>query len=668
MEYFNNILCISGKELIISEQNPNGFISLALFKKWKRDGVKVVRRACYGQPALVDFSTIPPQYKNTISQALGLPEENAALTPFKNKIITDPKAVTYYSNYQLADGRYLPDQTQKEYVVNASVLNAVDQVLKDGLQARAKLGKRVNGFWQKASVALNNLRVELGHTLPTNEISLKRRYDKYLKEGYKGLISDKFCNENSRKVSDQLENLILSLYAMPNKPFASDVNQLYTRFLTGDIEVADRKTGELFNPANFMQNGEPIEISRATVWNYLNKPHNRIKVDKVRSGAHRYNSTHRPHHHRHAPEFSFSKITMDDRDLPRKCVNGKWVKAYYAYDVSSGCIIGRAYSLNKDEELFLDCMRDMFRLIDREGFGMPLEVEVENHLVNKFFEDLEQMFPFVRVCNPGNSQEKHAEHLNRAKKYQVEKKNHSSIGRWWSKHEAYQTDRDKINDEFVEKMFTYERLVADDIADCIQFNNQPHPKQKKYPGKTRWQVLIENMNPTAPHVSKALVYKCIGEHTVTTLTRNQYVQVQYTKYQIANLTILDKLAPNNYTVDAYYLPDSEGMIGEVFLYQNNRFICKADKIVEYNTSKAEWTENDKASYIKQSEFVSSFDKLVKEGKNKLASPVIIEKSTLTEAISTPVEVIPQTSNDDSIESLLNDHDNQNYEDRAINNL
>jgi hypothetical protein len=360
---------------------------------------------------------------------------------------------------------------------------------------------------------------------------------------------------------------------------------------------------------------------------------------------------------------------MDDRDLPRKCVNGKWLKAYYAYDVASGCVVGYSYSMDKDETLFLDCLRDLFRLIEREGFGMPMEVEVENHLVRKFFDDLAFMFPFVRICNPGNSQEKHAEHFNRAKKYGIEKKTQNGIGRWWSKHEAYTTDRDKVNDEFVEKVYTYERLVADDIQAVKDFNNQMHPKQKKYPGKTRWQVLAENMNPKSPDVSKPSVYKSIGEHTLTTINRNQYVTVQYEKYQIASIAVLDKLLPNNYSVDAYYLPDLEGMISEVFLFQNGTYLCKAEKIATYNTAKAEWTNADKDGFLHQSKYVSEFDKLAKDGKNELASPVIIEKEMLVAAVKQPVTIVkPIVLKSESIDDILNDHDGEDYATNAINNL
>ena len=58
MEYHNNILCVSGAELIISEANPNGLISLALWQKWTKEGVSVVRRGCYGKPSLIDLNNL----------------------------------------------------------------------------------------------------------------------------------------------------------------------------------------------------------------------------------------------------------------------------------------------------------------------------------------------------------------------------------------------------------------------------------------------------------------------------------------------------------------------------------------------------------------------------------------------------------------------------------
>lgn len=64
------------------------------------------------------------------------------------------------------------------------------------------------------------------------------------------------------------------------------------------------------------------------------------------------------------------------------------MKAYYAYDVASGCIVGYAYNRLKTADLFLDCVRNMFQTIERNGWYMPAQVEVEHHLVNNFADGL----------------------------------------------------------------------------------------------------------------------------------------------------------------------------------------------------------------------------------------------------------------------------------------
>lgn len=88
----------------------------------------------------------------------------------------------------------------------------------------------------------------------------------------------------------------------------------------------------------------------------------------------------RPHVHRESPEYSFSKVSFDDRDLPRKLKDSKQrPKAYYAYDVASQCVVGFSYSRKKDVDLVVDMFRNMFRLIERNGWGIPAQVEVENH-------------------------------------------------------------------------------------------------------------------------------------------------------------------------------------------------------------------------------------------------------------------------------------------------
>jgi len=639
-EYFNDTLCVRGSAVIISNNNQSGLISKDLWDKWVKRGSKLLQKGGNGRVSLMEFETVPPKYQILIKQKFGDPVEGANSSPFQDLLKTDDKAVTFYQEYTLSDGRNLPEPAQREYVVNASTLNVIKTIYINQKAARSARNGSMRFFWKYATSAIEKIQKVNGHTLSANQRILQRQFDKYVNEGYAGLISGKYCNQNRRKVNEDIERLLMSLYTMPNKPFGCEVHEMYTMFLNGKIQPVDQKTGEVFDPENYKKAGYPIEIARSTVWNYLNQPENRAVVDRKRNGQFQYNNMHRPHAHRKAPNYSFSKISMDDRDLPRKINDGKRVKAYYAYDVTSGAIIGYSHSRYKDEELFLDCMQNMFRLINSQGWGMPAEVEVENHLVNKFFDELGDLFPFVRICAPGNSQEKHAEHLNKAKKYGVEKKNHKGIGRWWAKSEAYRVDVGKVNDEFKETTYSYDRLVGDDFEDIKKYNNSLHPNQKKYAGLTRWEVLCNNLNPNLEKPELVRICKSIGEKTETSIRRNQYVTVQHAKYALPTVDVLRRLLPNNYEVDAYYLPDADGTISEVFIYQNGVFLCRCAKMELFNTAQVEQTDEDKEAFKNQQKYISSFDKLTKTRKDDLASIVVIDPHKINEIVETAeVEIV-----------------------------
>jgi len=614
-EYYNGILCVEAGALIDS-----GIISEPYYKKLKRDGwLNVLRRGCKGTPALVSYDSIPGKYKDEIKRQFGDPRAETKHRQFKDHVEMDGKAMEYFSKYRKPDGKNLDPDKINEYVANASIRNAINSVISDRIQLRRALGGRTTKIWEKIAEVVEELKCEYRHTLPGNYKNLKKKYKEYAAEGYVSLLHRNIGNDNSRKVSVDIERLILCLYTMPNKPYTSSVHELYMQFLGGSIDVVDRVTGEIFQRSEFYENGEPIALSEQTVWNYINDPKNRVLVDKVRTSGLEFKNTHQPHHHRIAPSFSLSKISLDDRDLPRKMPDGNRVKAYYAYDVASGIVVGASYSQSKDTTLFLDCLRDMFRFLDRNGMGTPMEVEVEHHIVNQFKKDIMKagvVFPFVRWCVPGNSQEKRAENFNRAKKYGYEKRYQVGIGRFYAKLEANRPKVEKVasetNDQYNDKRYTFNELVADDRAVIERYNNDLHPNQKRYKGLTRMQVLVQYQNPNVASIDRAILMRYLGEKTSTSIRRSQYVRVQYADYQITSPQILKKLSPNNYDVDTYWQMEADGNINSVWIWQGDEFICEAKKIVGYNEATAEQTAFDKDVIIEQRAFVTEFNNMVKD--------------------------------------------------------
>lgn len=139
-----------------------------------------------------------------------------------------------------------------------------------------------------------------------------------------------------------------------------------------------------------------------------------------------------------------------------------------------------------------------------------------------------------------------------------------------------------------------------------------HPNQKKFPGMTRWDVLCRCQNPDLAPWDKAVLYRFIGEHTETSIKQNAYLTVQYNQYRLSSPEIISKLEPRNYKVDAYWLPDADGNIGEVYVYQNGRLIDTCRMVARYNEATAEQTDADREAYTEQAKYVAQFDSMVRK--------------------------------------------------------
>lgn len=571
----------------------------------------------------------------------------------------DAKARDFYTRFRFDNGDTLPPEHIQEYTVNASVIEAVMRAMEDAtFMRKAMKAGPVN--WGELAGAISYYQAEFGHTLPVSSNRFKKRVNDFKANGYESLISRKFMNQNRRKVTYDIERLLLSIDAQPEQPFNTTVWEQYNLFVQGELELYDPETGEVLNPADFTdKDGNPLVLSPATVANYLNNPKNKALRGKLHMSQWDFNNAYRPYHLRSIGEYSLSKVSLDDRDLPRPMKDGNRVKAYYAYDVVSGAVVGYAYNRYKTTELFLDCMRNMFQTLDRNGMYIPAELEVEHHLVSDFADGLMQagtVFPLIRWCNPGNSREKRAEHKNREKKYGVEKRTQVGIGRWYAKLEANRPKEEKVYDEknntYKVKTYSYEELVADDIRAIQTFNAQPHPNQKRYPGMSRWDVLCAHQNPNLAPWDKAVLYRFIGQHTETTIRQNTYCTVMYNQYGLPSPEIIEKLEPRNYKVDAYYLPDADGTINEVYIYQNGRYIATCKPVARYNENTAEQTEYDKAAYTEQSKYVAQFDKMMKDGKIKRVGILAKEEAKLITEVQAEAVPLPTQAEEEDYSAYM----------------
>ena len=645
----------------LSEEELAPIMSIPNYKKLAaKEKINVVRSGRgLGGYVLVEIATMPLRFQERIKLKYGDMKEDVIRNWLGSHYHIDAKAREFYTRFRFDNGDALPPEHIQEYTVNASVIEAVMRAMEDAtFMRKAMKAGPVN--WGELAGAISYYQAEFGHTLPVSSNRFKKRVNDFKANGYESLISRKFMNQNRRKVTYDIERLLLSIDAQPEQPFNTTVWEQYNLFVQGELELYDPETGEELNPADFTdKDGNPLVLSPATVANYLNNPKNKALRGKLHMSQWDFNNAYRPYHLRSIGEYSLSKVSLDDRDLPRPMKDGNRVKAYYAYDVVSGAVVGYAYNRYKTTELFLDCMRNMFQTLDRNGMYIPAELEVEHHLVSDFADGLMQagtVFPLIRWCNPGNSREKRAEHKNREKKYGVEKRTQVGIGRWYAKLEANRPKEEKVYDEknntYKVKTYSYEELVADDIRAIETFNAQPHPNQKRYPGMSRWDVLCAHQNPNLAPWDKAVLYRFIGQHTETTIRQNTYCTVMYNQYGLPSPEIIEKLEPRNYKVDAYYLPDADGTINEVYIYQNGRYIATCKPVARYNENTAEQTEYDKAAYTEQSKYVAQFDKMMKDGKIKRVGILAKEEAKLITEVQAEAVPLPAQAEEEDYSAYM----------------
>jgi hypothetical protein len=103
-------------------------------------------------------------------------------------------------------------------------------------------------------------------------------------------------------------------------------------------------------------------------------------------------------------------------------------------------------------------------------------------------------------------------------------------------------------------------------------------------------------------------------------------------YCLPSPEVIDKLKSNNYGCEAFYLPNDDGTIDSVYLYQDGKFIAECRKVVKYQEAVAERTEADEAAMVEQHKYNARYYKMVREGKEQKIVPVGIVKTSLAKEI------------------------------------
>lgn len=577
--------------------------------------VRVRKGGGPGRPALLNYDRLRADIKQRIAEKYGDVKKRSRSNRLQEMIEPDFKASTYFSEFLFDDGTNIKAEKQAEYSANAAILNAAGKFL---AEAKGKMRSRSGstpGIWGAISEAVNSIGAGAWpHTLPSNPLRLQDKYKNYLQHGYFHLIHKGNKNANAGKRTQAIDNLIVSLYVQRNIPFGDWVYDDYMQFLAGTKMIVDTQTGAVLDRNDFFDEGKGsyTTISKATVWNIVNDMQYVGIIDRLRNNRIDHVTQACPYDHRKGPEHSMSMISMDDRTFSRKDSDGNWLNAYVGADIMSEAILGIVFSSNSPTvELIWQCFREIYRTISNNGLMWPGELECENHNMKTIEPQLREMFQYVTFCTPGIGRSKYIENIFRRKKYGDEKRHQVGIGRYNQKG-AFKTKSEKKDDDYKQPRVPVQTLIADELESVQRWNNELHPNQKRFAGKTRWQVLLENQHPDLGRPQKHKLFRHLGLKTDTSIRNNDFATVQHEKYLIDHLEAMGRMAPNNYSVQAYYLPEPDGSIEDVYLYQGNTFITRATKTERYQKSKLERTEEDERIRTERSKRNAHFYKAEKD--------------------------------------------------------
>jgi hypothetical protein len=610
----------------------------------KQGLLKIYRRGYNGNTQIDVRSIKRPDRLKVIEAYLGKVKSDSNTDIFRFELDTEARA--YYVRHRKPDGSPLTPESIEKYTNRASIFKALQVGLAKQIGERAKMGKRLplTKFWPLAVKWYTQQR-ELYPCAPiSNAKAFERVFKQWLNadDKYLTIVHKNEGNDGARIVSAKLERLLIAIWRTYDKPFYTVVHERYHEFIAGTREFVDKKTGEVYQPSDFRYKDRSAEISLATVWNYLKDVVNETAVYADRNGNFDYVNKHRPKQHRKRGKYSLSKISMDDVAMSRKSVRG-WVFKYMAVDVVSGYWFRPAYIVGKpNHNTVIEAFRNMFCELADLGLPMPGELEVEYHLMENF-EWLGELFPFVRFCE--SPTEKRAEHAIKALKYGVSKKEGHTRGRWYAKHEAFKSVRNKVKGDWVEPEYQPQTIVADDLADIEKHNNALHPLQKTYPGMTRRQVMLQNVNPNLHPVDNWHLFRYIGNETSTSIYNNDYCPVQQMGFELMDYNSLKRLKPNNREVTAYWLPETDGSINKVYLYQGDTYIGEAINRgnFDYNECAIERDATDEANMLHQNKRLARFDKFINDHRADIPNLIHRDINESRELADVTPVVVPEAT-------------------------
>lgn len=301
MQFYNNTLCISFRELVNTEVQPNVIGQDAFISRYdyinlsKNKKLVTVRRGSRNTPALYNFDLLPMDIRQAVSAKYKDLIRTAQQEPVKQALQMDYKALSFFTNYILPDGSHLKENLIREYAATATAINMMISLQSDSRAWRRALGgsPHQKGAFKNLLDYMASLQQTWGWKLPSTERGVKGKISKYNLMGYSSLISGKLCNENAAKLVETTQEAALRRLMAVGRNF-------------DDMQVA-----RIYNLTAAAAGWK--KISRKTVAN--KRSDWQIYTDAGSRGKVNHDNTHAMQVKRRAPSAPLLYWTLDGWDI-----------------------------------------------------------------------------------------------------------------------------------------------------------------------------------------------------------------------------------------------------------------------------------------------------------------------------------------------------------------
>ncbi|HUM50451.1 MAG TPA: hypothetical protein PK431_01500 [Chitinophagales bacterium] len=165
--------------------------------------------------SLIGYEDLKDGYKTLITNKYGDVYDYITLTPLRDLIKRDIKALKFFESHVLPTGKKLPLNPVNYveiYTRHAEFFNMITHVQGNKSVLKKELNLTMDKFWETLITIIKTGNYQY---LPQTTDNIKKRWRVYNDKGYESLISSKFGNSNTTKLtSDEHVSVLLKLISM----------------------------------------------------------------------------------------------------------------------------------------------------------------------------------------------------------------------------------------------------------------------------------------------------------------------------------------------------------------------------------------------------------------------------------------------------------------------